>query len=269
MVFRKSGPVERALKMNSLREKIENKGFVVGSWINTGSPIIAEIMAQAGFDFLAIDIEHSPIDLSQTLHLLQAIQAGNPNCYPLVRLPSTDPTIIKRYLDAGACGVIAPMVNTPEMAETVVSAVKYPPLGKRGVGFSRSNFYGMMVNRSVVMDNERTFVCVQIEHIDGVNNLAEILSVSGIDAVLIGPYDLSASLGITGQLDHPEMESITEKIFKSCVKHRVYPGIHIVSPEPEETIKKIDYGYRFVACSLDITMVANICKNILDQIHKR
>src|SRR5690554_4954715 len=145
-------------------------------------------MATCGFDFLTIDVEHSPIDIEGTFNLLQAIKSGNNDCQALVRVSGNSYSEIKRYMDAGADGIICPLVNSKEDAKQLVDAVKYFPLGKRGVGYSRSNNYGIDVLDSIANDNSRTFVCVQIEHIDAINNLEEILSVEGIDAAIIGPY---------------------------------------------------------------------------------
>jgi len=252
----------------NLRHKFANNKLVIGSWINSASPIIAELMASAGFDFLTVDAEHSAVDVPQTQILLQAIKAGNQQCSPIVRLPSCEYSEVKRYMDAGAAGVIAPLVNTAEQATEIVSAVKYPPHGARGVGFCRANNYGMRLQEVVENDHLESFVCVQIEHINGVDNIGEILSVKGIDAVLIGPYDLSASMGITGQFDHPRMIEVQKKILHECKQHSKIPGIHVVQPDVEEAIKRFNEGYRLIAYSLDITMLLNSCINGLNQIHE-
>lgn len=250
------------------REQIKNNQLMVGSWINTGSSIAAELMAAAGFNFLTVDVEHSAVDLPQVQTLFQAICSGNPNCAPLVRLAGNSYAETKRYLDAGAVGVIAPFINSAEQARELVRAVKYPPMGERGVGFCRANNYGMKLNESVATANEQTFVCVQIEHVDAVACIDEILQVDGVDAVMIGPYDLSASLGITGQFDHPEMISATKKILTACQNHGVLPGIHVVQPAPDEVVSRYREGYRFIAYSLDITMLLNSCVEGLDHIQK-
>lgn len=251
-----------------LPERISKQGYVLGSWINSASPIIAEVMAYSGFDFLAIDVEHSAVDLFQTQVLIQAIQAGNKHCHPLVRLPSTEKSLIKRYLDAGASGVIAPMVNNAEIVQEVVSSAKYPPVGTRGVGYSRSNKYGMDFDRSIPNDNERIFICMQIEHIDGVKNLEKILVVPGIDAVLIGPYDLSASMGVTGKLNHPDMINAKKMILDGCKRHNIIPGIHIVKPDFTEAISYLEEGFQFIAFSLDITIISEKSREFMDYVRR-
>jgi 2-dehydro-3-deoxyglucarate aldolase len=254
--------------MKNLCQALQAGGRMVGSWINTCSPIVAELMAAVGFDFLTVDAEHSAVDVPQAQVLFQAIRAGNPDCAPLVRLPGNDYATTKRYLDAGAAGVIAPLINSAEQARELVRAVKYPPQGMRGVGFCRANMYGMHFDQAVASANEQTLVCVQIEHVDGVRHVDEILSVPGVDAVFIGPYDLSASMGITGQFDHPKMVEARQCILDACQRHGVAPGIHVVPPDVDEVVRRFDEGYRLIAYSLDITMLAKACQDGLASIRR-
>jgi 2-dehydro-3-deoxyglucarate aldolase len=251
-----------------LRERIKTDRLTLGSWINTASSVAAELMATAGFNFLTVDVEHSAVDLPQAQALFQAIRSGNPACAPLVRLAGNVYAETKRFLDAGAAGVIAPFINSREQAGELVRAVKYPPAGMRGVGFCRANDYGLRLKEAVDSANDQTFVCVQIEHADALPNIDSILNVDGIDAVMIGPYDLSASMGITAQFDHPEMVAATRHILKACQKHGVAPGIHVVQPEPAEVVSRFREGYRFIAYSLDITMLLHSCVQGLEHIRQ-
>jgi len=253
--------------MKSPRKRLKNGETLVGSWINSGSPIISELMAATGFDFLCVDVEHSAVDLPQTQQLFQAITSGNPDCACFVRLHGVDYPFVKRYLDAGAHGLIGPLVCSREEAELLVEAAKYPPLGNRGVGFCRANQYGLNLKPYVEGFNDDVVVAVQIEHIDAVNNIDEILSVEGVDAVFIGPYDLSASMGITAQFEHPDYIAARNKILEACKRHGVAPGIHVVPPNPELFIEQNKEGYQLMAYSLDITMVLEACKNGLSKIH--
>ena len=252
----------------SLKQKLKDGRTVIGSWISTASPIAAELMASTGFDFLTVDAEHSSIDLAQTQVLFQAMRAGNPDCAPLVRMPGITYAETKRYLDSGAAGVIAPMVNSTAQAEELIRAVKYPPEGMRGVGFCRANGYGHRLREVMETANAESFVCVQIEHVDALKNIDAILAVQGIDAAMIGPYDLSASMGITGQFEHKDMVSAASMILDACRKHGVFPGIHVVQPDSAEVLRRANEGYRFVAYSLDITMLLNACVNGLEEIRK-
>lgn len=225
-------------------------------------------MAQAGFDFLTIDTEHSPVDVAQAHSLCQAIGAGDADCAPLVRAPGCDYATIKRFMDAGAAGVIAPLVNSAEQAREVVRAVKYPPEGERGVGFARANRYGARLVESVAEANAHSFVCVQIEHAASLRAIDEILSVPGIDAALIGPFDLSASLGVTGDFTHPKMLAAKRAILDACRRHRIAPGIHVVPPDTEEVKRAFEEGYRMIGFSLDITFLTSACRAGLGEIRE-
>ncbi len=247
--------------MSNLRAKLTSNQAVIGTWCNSGSPLIAELMAGSGFDFVCVDAEHSPVDVPQAAGLFQAIAAGNPECAPLVRLHGVDYALVKRWLDAGARGVICPLINTRAEAELLVQAVKYPPMGRRGVGFCRANRFGSGLAEAFQSANDEIVTGVQIEHIDGVRAIDEILSVPGIDAVFIGPYDLTASMGITAQFDHPEYLAARARILSACRRHGVHPGIHVVQPSPEEFLARVADGYRFLAYSLDITMLQQACRH--------
>ena len=246
---------------SSIRHRLRSGDVVIGSWINSGSPIIAELMAACGFDFLCVDVEHSAVDLPQVQRLFQAIESGRPGCATLVRLHGLDYAFVKRYLDAGADGVIAPLVRTRADAEQLVRACKYPPAGLRGLGFCRANDYGLRVVDEYARANDEVLLAVQIEHIEAVGNIDEILSVSGIDAVFIGPYDLSASMGIAGQFEHPDYAAALAVIKTACQRHQKVVGIHVVSVDPDEAKTRIAEGYKLLAYSLDITMVSTACKN--------
>jgi 2-dehydro-3-deoxyglucarate aldolase len=248
---------------------MHEKEIVIGSWVNTASPIVAELMAACGFDFLTVDAEHSAIGLPEVQSLFQAVRSGNPDCAPFVRTPSHDYRDVKRYADAGAIGIICPLVNTAKQAAEVVSAVKYPPQGARGVGFCRDNLYGMRLSERVADANDETIVCVQIEHSEAVKNIDEILAVEGVDVAFIGPYDLSASMGITAQFDHPDYIAAKGQILEACMKHDVVAGIHVVQPNADEVAKACEEGYRFVAYSLDITMLMDACTRGLSDIRRQ
>jgi 2-dehydro-3-deoxyglucarate aldolase len=241
--------------MNNLREALKQGRPVLGTWLNSGSPIIAEILAQCGFDFVCVDAEHSAVDLPETQRLFQAIRSGSPECAAVVRLHGVDYSFVKRYLDAGARGVICPLINTKRDAELFVSAVKYPPTGNRGVGFCRANAYGLRLDDEFQRANEEIMAAVQIEHVTGASNIEEIVSVPGVDAVFIGPYDLSASMGVTGQFQNPEYVKTRDQILSVCRERKVPVGIHVIQPNPQELKQRLEEGYRLLAYSLDITML--------------
>lgn len=247
---------------------LKDRERTFGSWITIGHPIVAELMAQAGFDWLAVDTEHGAIDLPQAQVLFQAMRAGNPACVPFVRLVGNQYEVTKRYLDAGAMGVIVPLVKSADEAREAVKSVKYPPEGERGVGITRAHMYGPGFEDYMARANRETVVVVQIEHTRSVENIEEILAVPGVDVVFMGPYDLSASMGITAQFDHPRMKTAIKRVLQACENAKVLPGIHVVPPSIDEVKRRLDEGFRFIAYSLDILMLGEMCREGLKEIKK-
>jgi 2-dehydro-3-deoxyglucarate aldolase len=252
----------------SLRERLKAGEVIVGSWLNTGSPIVAELMAASGFDFLAVDTEHSAVDAPQALAMFQAIAAGWPDCAPLVRLPGNDYAVTKRFLDAGAEGVIAPLINSGEEVRRLIRSVKYPPLGERGVGFGRSHGYGFEFDAYMARADRDLLTCVQIEHIDAVRHIDEILAPDAVDAAFIGPYDLTASMGVTAQFNHSDYLAALERVLAACREHGVAPGIHVVPPKPDQVADRIAEGFRLIAYSLDLTLLGTACRDGLARIRE-
>lgn len=242
----------------TLKEKLRFAKVTIGSWITLANPAIAEIMAKAGFDWLAVDMEHSVITIREVEELIRVINLCG--VVPLVRLSSNDSVQIKRVMDAGAQGVIVPMVNSVAEAERAVSAVRYPPQGTRGVGLARAQGYGASFDKYLDWVNKESVVIVQVEHIDAVNNLEAILAVDGVDGFIIGPYDLSGSLGVPGQFDHPLMKDAMQRIETVGTASGKASGIHVIEPKPDELKSRIEQGYRFVAYSLDIRMLDCCCR---------
>lgn len=248
---------------NPLKAKLKKNQLTIGSWITLGHPSVAEIMAKAGFEWLTIDMEHSAITLDLAQQLIQVIE-GN-NVVPLVRVGENNPNLIKRVMDAGAYGVIVPMVNSKEDAEKAVGAVKYPPVGTRGVGLARAQGYGAGFDEYASTVNSESVVIIQVEHIDSVKNLESILSVKGIDGCIVGPYDLSGSLGVPGDFDHPDMLEAMKKVEEICKKKRVALGMHVIPPDYKQALEKISRGYTFLALSLDTLFLGN---SVREQIKK-
>jgi 2-dehydro-3-deoxyglucarate aldolase len=247
---------------------MKNNNLIIGSWLNSGSTTIAEIMSQSGLDFVTIDMEHSPVGIEGLSELLRAIRSGSPNCKALVRSYGSDYQDIKRYMDLGADGVIVPFVNTANTAQMVVNAVKYPPMGIRGVGYARDNRYGVNISSRIKSANDSTFVCIQIEHIDAFNNIEEILSVKGIDAAFIGPYDLSSSMGDPGNFKSQKFTKLLKLFLDACEKYQIIPGIHIVQPDMEELERRIKEGFGMLAYSLDITLVSTLLAEINKKLNR-
>ena len=243
----------------SLKKRLNKKELTIGSWIQIGSPVVAEIMTQAGFDWLVVDMEHSAISIGDAQLLIQIIDLSG--CVPLVRLSSNDATLIKRVMDAGAHGIIVPNVNSEDDAVSAVKAVRYPPAGIRGVGLWRAQGYGYDFEKYKEWQAAESVVIVQIEHIEGVNNLEAILRTKGVDGFIIGPYDLSASLGIPGEFEHSDFKNAIDKV--NCVSRQMNAlmGTHVVMPDVSEVKKKIEEGYRFIAFSIDTLFLGQSCRD--------
>lgn len=250
--------------MINLKKYLQNNEFSLGAWVSLGHTSIAEIMAKAGFDWLVVDMEHSSLTLSQVQQLIQVIQLCQ--VVPLVRVGENNPLIIKRVMDAGAYGVLVPMVNTKEDAIRAVNAVKYPPIGTRGVGLARAQGYGLEFEKYKKWVNKESIVIVQIEHIDAVNNLDDILDIDGIDAFIVGPYDLSASIGIPGEFNDARFRQAIKRIKETAKRHTVTAGFHVVAPDAAQVELKRKEGYAFIGFSLDVLLLGIMCKENISMI---
>ena len=238
----------------NLKIKIRSKEITLGSWITIGNGSVAEIMANAGFDWLVIDLEHSFISIETAGELIRVIDLCGKS--PLVRITSGDADQIKRVLDAGAHGIIVPSINTVCQAEAVVAATRYAPHGFRGVGLGRAQGYGASFNEYLEFQNNLgPLVIVMIEHIDALKDLVNILSVPGVDGFIIGPYDLSCSLGIPGELDRPEFLDVLNKIKAIGEEVGCPTGIHLVEPNEALLEKYVESGYNFIAYGVDMRML--------------
>lgn len=235
--------------MNGLKNKLLNNQLTIGSWITLGHQGIVEIMCTGGFDWLTLDIEHSVIELSQAQHLIAHIK--NNGIAALVRVSKNEEVVIKRIMDAGADGIIVPMVNSKADAIQSVNFVKYPPIGKRGVGLARAQGYGIGFEKYKNWLNESSIIIAQIEHIDAVNNIEEILQVDGIDGIIIGPYDLSGSMGYPGEYHREDVKAAIRQVEEACMTAGKPLGFHVIHPEHTLVIEKIRNGYTFLAFSLD------------------
>lgn len=251
-------------KMKGLKSKLKNNKLTIGSWLSLAHPSIAEIMLSAGFEWLTIDLEHSVISLEQAQDLIRTIDLSGK--IPLVRVGENDQNLIKRVMDAGAHGVIVPMVNSKEDAEKAVNAVKYPPVGKRGVGLARAQGYGFDFERYKEWLNTESVVVVQIEHIKAIENLEEILAVPGVDGSIIGPYDLSGSLGWPGEFDRPKVQEAIDHYENVCRKMNKPMGIHVVQPDAAKAMQYIKKGYVFLAFGVDILYLGQKCTDELTKL---
>ncbi len=249
--------------MNNFIFRLKAKEVLLGTLVTLPAPETAEIFSRAGFDWLFIDMEHAPLETREAAQLIRAA-AGRSAC--VLRVPLNDEIWIKRALDTGCDGIIIPQVNSKADAQKALRFSKYPPRGTRSVGITRAQAYGADGGEYLRRANDEVALIVQVEHRDAVANLEEILTVEGIDAALIGPYDLSSSLGLVGQLDHPEVKAAIEKARKLCRMNGVPLGIFSTTAAGARQF--IEDGFRLVAVSSDILMLVNSADEILNGLKK-
>lgn len=238
-----------------LSKQISKNGYSIGSWVTIGHTSVAEIMATAGFNWLTIDMEHTVIDLMEAQTLITAIKSKGIGAF--VRVSKNEDVIIKRVMDAGADGVIVPMINSADDAKLAVSYVKYPPEGKRGVGLARAQGYGTSFNEYKNWVKKESVVIAQIEHIKAVENIESILAVKGIDGIMIGPYDLSGSMGFPGEYDRKDVKEAIVRVEKACKKSGKWLGFHVIPSEHKALNEKIKAGYNFLAFSIDFLFLGD------------
>lgn len=236
-----------------LKQKLQDGGLVIGTWMSLSSPAVAEIMASSGFDLVVIDLEHSVISIAEAGDLIRVIElAGSA---PIVRVSSNDRVQIKRVLDAGAEGIIIPMITNEDEVLAAADSMFFPPNGNRGVGLGRAQKYGPGFREYFQGCRERLTLIAQIEHRDALSNLEQIFGSGLVDGYIVGPYDLSCSLGVPGQFEHPDLLSAMARINESAKRHNVPGGLHIVEPDVELMESSINDGHRMVIYSVDFRIL--------------
>lgn len=237
-------------------------GYPVGSWIMSASPVVAEAMGCAGFDWCVVDMEHAPLDLMGVVHLLQAV-AATP-MVPITRVPWNDTVMVKRVLDAGAQTVMFPFVQNPQEAAQAVAATRYAPQGVRGMaGMSRGSRFGTVKDYFKVA-NAAVSVIVQIETPEAMACIEEIASVPGVDALFIGPADLSGAMGHAGELMHPEVLALMAQGVQRC--HRLGKPVGTVGGTPEAVAQYRAAGFDYIACASDLGLMMRSCAGALADI---
>ena len=230
------------------------KNYSIGTWLSLPNESVAEIFAKAGYEWVVIDLEHSAININQAEQLIRVIDLAGSK--PFVRLSGHSSSQIKRVLDAGAKGILAPMVESKAQIDSIISACHYPPLGNRGMGLARAQGYGEVNAKSeyISTNSKNIEIYAQIESVAGIANLDSIFS-QDIDGYFIGPYDLSASLGNPSIFDSDEFIDAEEKILKASKRHRVRAGYHLVEPNQGQIPILVNKGYDMIAFSVDIRML--------------
>lgn len=246
---------------SDFRARLKRGDQLLGTMVTLSCSATAEILADIGFDWLFVDGEHGHLDTSDLLAIVQAADQRTP-C--IVRVPSGDEVAIKTVLDLGVSGVIVPQVNTAQQAADVVRFARYAPLGTRGVGLARAHGYGLRFQEYMDSANEQVAVIVQAEHALAAENIESIVQVPGVDAVLIGPYDLSASLGHTGKLDHPSVVQAIDRIVETCQAAGMplaYFAVSAASVRP-----MISRGFTLIVAGVDTLMLGTAAKRLLGEL---
>lgn len=248
---------------NKVKRLLYERKAAIGAWVTINNIDVVEALSRVGLDWLLFDMEHGPLEVSDIQRLLPA--TNGTETVPLVRIPWNDFVTIKRVLDIGAYGIMVPWVNTRESAEAVIKAVTYPPHGIRGFGPRRAVYYGLESSSEYFRTvGDEILVIVQIETEDAVNNIDEILSVKGIDVAFVGPYDLSANLGIFGDFEHPKFRSAVEAVLNSCKRKGVTPGMAAFSVD--DAINALKMGFKFVSVGYDIFDLTRIYRSNVEKL---
>ena len=233
------------------RDKLSKGRPVSGIWVTLEAPAVTELAVLSGLDWVVIVAEHGALDWGDIAgHLRAAVRSET---LALVRIAELNGALIKRALDLGAAGIIVPQVNTAAEAERIVELSRYAPLGARGVGIARAGGYGLNFQPYVASANDTTTVIVQAEHIRAVENIEEIVKIPGVDGVLVGPYDLSASMGLMGQIDHPDVVGAIERVTKVCQAANMKLGIFGVTCD--SIIPYRDRGFTLLVAGVDTIML--------------
>ena len=237
---------------------------LIGSWLQIGDPEFTEIMIESGFDFLVIDLEHGSISEERLILILNKFE--NTSCLPYVRVGINSEYLIRRALDLGAKGIIVPGVKNKNDVISAQRAMFYPPIGKRGIGFSKANKYGISFDHYFNNSNKEISLIVQIEHNEAVKNIDEIFSNKNIDAYIIGPYDMTGSMGIIGDFNNKKYLENLKIVKKSAKKNKIKSGIHSVDPNIDNLKLSIKNGYEFIAYSTDALLLYAKCNKDLKNI---
>lgn len=239
--------------LSKIRQSLKSGTPSIGSWIQIPHPSIAEILgSSSSFEWIAIDMEHGNISIDQLPNLCRAIELKD--TLPLVRVRDHSVSICRSAMDAGAGGLIIPMIKNSHQLKNIIESSSYPPTGKRGVGYCRANNYGETFDKYLLEAQNPLFIA-QIESIEAIENLEDIINTPNLDAIMIGPYDLSASLGKPGDFESKEFKDALSKVSSICLHHGFPKGIHVIKPLKSDLRQAVDEDYSFIAFSMDSVML--------------
>jgi 2-keto-3-deoxy-L-rhamnonate aldolase RhmA len=234
----------------ALKDKLRNRQRIFGGWVSYPDPAITETFARAGFDFIAIDMEHTTISLDEAKRIVTSCHGEKTLCLPRPVSHSND--IMKPLLEAGADGMIVQMVETADQVRKLIEAVKFPPAGRRSYGVNRAHGYGFDFERYITTWNDTSSLILQVESITGVENIETLLAFDAVDGVMVGPYDISGSLGVPGQINHPKVREAARRVVEACAKHKKSCCTQVADVTADAVRDVFDQGYTFVILSSDL-----------------
>ena len=252
--------MDRFAAISRVRAALATEKVTVGGWMQLPFGSVAEIYGQANYDWVAVDMEHGLVSHHQLPDLFRALELGN--TLPLARLARGHPDDCKKALDSGAGGVIVPMVESAAQLSYVRDVCRWPPAGTRSVAFSRANLFGENFV-SYQEEAQSPLLIAMIEHKNALSDLDNILSIEGVDAILIGPYDLSASIGSPGDFESAKYLDAIKFITEQAELHRIPLGIHVVMPSVTDLRARVEEGFQFIAYSIDAVLLQSVIKNPL------
>jgi 2-keto-3-deoxy-L-rhamnonate aldolase RhmA len=237
-------------KRVALKRRLRNRERLFAGWVSYAHPSITETFARAGFDFMFIDMEHSTISIEQGQRIIAASQFEGVPCVPRPVSHSND--YLKPLLESGADGLLIQMVETPEQVQALIKDVKYPPVGRRTYGVNRAQAYGFDFDEYIQNWNETSTFMLQVESIKGVENIEQLLSFDEVDGVMVGPLDISGSLGVPGQTTHPLVIEASRKVIAACERHGKSCGTQVADANPATVKSLFDLGYNYAILGSDL-----------------
>lgn len=247
----------------NLKDAFESNRYLSATWVSVGHPTVAEVCAAEPFDFVLIDTEHTTTTLETVENMHRAIEAVPGETGSVIRVPWNDPVYLKRVLDVGVSGVMVPMIDTAEEAESLVESLRYPPEGTRGIASGRASNYGEDFQSYVANANETFATIAQIETVAGLENADEIASIDGIDALFAGPADLSGALGIFGEWDAPEFVDAMDRVIDAA--HGAGIAVGTLTVEPEDVPGRVEQGFDFQIIGKDTSSLKRVNANALER----
>ncbi len=250
----------------NLKTKFQKKNKIYGTWLSINNFQLCDIFSNLKVDFIGIDFEHTPTSIDDFLKFATICHSKNLKCIP--RIPTLDKSLIKRLLDSGADGIIAPNIENKDQIDFLKESIFYPPKGSRGYGISKASNYGFNFENYIKKWNKEALIIIQIESIKAVKNLENLLKVNDVDGVMIGPYDISGSLGIPGKIHHPEVKKACKEVLKLCKKYKKSCGIHDTNPSSKSLRAFSKEGFNFIVVGSDIFILWRSIENINNLIKK-